>query len=61
MFIIIVEVGGTVAGKRRAFEELLQRRDRLPVTDTGHRVGCETGGKICKKNGGLVMGRATGE
>ena len=41
--------------KRRAFEEWLQRRDR--VTYDRHRAqsGCETGSPRCKKNGDLGM------
>ena len=31
------EVGRAVAEKRGAFEEWLQRRYRVPMTDTGHR------------------------
>ena len=31
------EVGRAVPEKRKAFEEWLQRREGLPMTDTGHR------------------------
>ena len=31
------EVGRAVAEKRRAVKEWLQKRDGLPMTDTGHR------------------------
>ena len=57
------EVGIAVAEKRRAFEECLQRRDRVTYDRyrAGTKSGCETGSPSCKKNGGPAMGRAIGE
>ena len=55
------EVGRAVAEKRRAFDEWLQRRDRVTYDIPGTESGCETGSPSCKKNGGPAMGRAIGE
>ena len=55
------EVGGAVAEKRRAFEELLQRKER--VTYDRYRTQRMVVKRQSKweKNGGLVMGRAIGD
>ena len=56
------EVGRAVAKKRRAFEEWLQRRDRVTYDRyRAQRVAVKTGSPSCKKNGGPAMGRAIGE
>ena len=44
------EVGRAVAEKRKAFEEWLQRRDRVTYDGyLGTESGCETGSPSCKK------------
>ena len=52
------EVNRAVAEKSRAFEEWLQRRDRVTFDRYRAHSGCETGSPSCEKNGGPVMGRA---
>ena len=55
-------VGKTVAEKRRAFERWQQRRNRVTYDRyRAHNVVVKRAVKVCKKNGGLVIGRAIGE
>ena len=52
------EVGRVVAEKRRAFEEWLQRRNRVTLRQIpGTESGSEAGSPSCKENGGPAMGR----
>ena len=56
-----VEVDKAVAEKRSAFEEWLQRRDRVTYDRyRAQRVVVKQSPR-CKKNGGLAMERAIGE
>ena len=56
------EVGGAVAEKRRAFEEWLERRDRVTYDRCrALRVVVKRAVKVAKNKGGLSMGRAFGE
>ena len=49
-------MGKAVAKKRRAFEEWLQRRDRVTYDRYWAQSGCETSSPSCKKNGGPAIG-----
>ena len=55
------EVSRAVAEKRRAFEEWLQRRDRVTYDRYRAQSGFETDSPSCKKNGGPAIGRAFGK
>ena len=52
------EVGRAVAEKRRAFEEWLQRRDKVSYDRyRAQRVAVKLAVQAAKKNGGPAMGR----
>ena len=54
-------MGIAVVEKRRAFEEWLQRRDRVTYDRYQTKSGCESGSLSCKKNGRPMIGRTIEE